>query len=77
MEKIPAPEEAGTSQHEKERSGQFSPHPMWADHERGEDGGEVVNSKVKETRTQEIARLLGREHAADIDVEGYESGRDR
>lgn len=48
-----------------------------AGYERPEDHGDVLNSAVKETRQEEITRLLGRDHAKDIDVKGYESNSDR
>jgi hypothetical protein len=70
-------EKPAVSQHDKERSGQFKANPIWADHERPEDHGDVLNSAVKETRQEEITRLLGRDHAKDIDVKGYESNSDR
>jgi len=70
-------EKPPVSQNDKERRGEFAPNPMWADHERAEDHGDVVNSGIKETREEEIARLLGRERRGSIDVKGYESGNDR
>lgn len=46
------------------------PNPsMWTDHDRPSDNGETVDSSIKETREQEIARLLGR---SEKDIQGYE-----
>lgn len=61
---------------DKELTGELGAHSIWTDSGRPDSDRKVVKN-TQETREQEIARLLGRERATDIDVEGYERGDDR